>query len=446
MLVSVEPTLSKPFAGALRRARAGWHALIGGTLVIVAACSGDETGMSDLNTARAAGSGAPAAGSAADPAANGGPTEPGDAAAAGSSAGSGGRSGATGTRNRAGSGAPPRGLAGSSGGDVTEGEVEDEDAGVAVEEDDAGLDTPTDAVDAAVADAGPEAPVGQAEPGQRGPNEVALVQNVGVGLESPRTDGDLPGSNACAEVAAVFGAESPAAGNFGDVPEATNSELYTLYHPAKFDDGALYPLLIWGNGTCQLPQAYATLLEHVASHGFIVIAPNSRYVDALTDPMSRALDWALLQNDDPTSVLFGKIDPARIGVFGHAQGANAAAELASDQRVRVLVALNGAVDVSYKPVLFITSDEDIDPEAIRTGYDLTPAPAAFIRFHNVTPGGEYPGHFTVSAQPERVVGPVTAWLRARLLEDELAAQWFSGATCTLCSSPADYEFAAKNLD
>jgi len=450
MLVSVE--LSPSHASqALRHVRA---LMFTSTLLALAACSDDklidESGL--LSAGRSGSSSAGAGNGAPRPAADGGELEQGDgegadSSGAGASGSSGaGRSGSAGSSsNTAGkSGAAGKGGAAGAAGAAGIGSPQpDEDAGVS--EEDAGLEEPADSGPAEPADAGPEGPLVQ-DPAAPGPFQVTLVPNVGRGSESPRTEGDIPGSDDCEDVAAVFGEGSPARASFGPVPEGTDSELYTLYRPATWQEGATHPLLVWGNGTCELPAAYDTLLRHLASHGFIVIAPNSRYVGALTQPMRRALDWALSANADPTSGLYGRINPRRIGVFGHAQGAGAAATLADDPRVRAAVALNGNADAFAKPTLFITSDGDLNPGGVRTGYQLAQTTAAFIQFHLIPGGGNYPGHFTLSSQPERVVGPVTAWFRAQLTADRPAAEWFVGASCKLCSMPREHELITKGLD
>jgi hypothetical protein len=99
--------------------------------------------------------------------------------------------------------------------------------------------------------------------------------------------------------------------------------LYTMYRPMQLEEGKTYPLLTWGNGTCALPEGYGTLLRHVASHGFIIVAANTRWTagSGANAPMIRAVEWALEANDDASSPLYQHVDPMKIGAFGHSQGA-----------------------------------------------------------------------------------------------------------------------------
>jgi predicted dienelactone hydrolase len=65
--------------------------------------------------------------------------------------------------------------------------------------------------------------------------------------------------------AAGVGCRRRRAGRLHDVP------------PERLAQGGLcHPVITWGNGTGSNPSLYKVLLNHLASHGFVVIASNSR--------------------------------------------------------------------------------------------------------------------------------------------------------------------------
>lgn len=54
---------------------------------------------------------------------------------------------------------------------------------------------------------------------------------------------------------------------------------FTLFRPKELSpDGRCHPVITWGNGTGSTPNAYRSLLSLFASHGFVVIASNSKNV------------------------------------------------------------------------------------------------------------------------------------------------------------------------
>ena len=97
------------------------------------------------------------------------------------------------------------------------------------------------------------------------------------------------------------------------------------------------PLLIYSHGSGGLNFISAFITEHLASQGFVVIAANhtgntaiDNFVNAMVsqdqNDMNRPaditaeIDGILARNADPTDPLHNKIDPDRIGLFGHSYG------------------------------------------------------------------------------------------------------------------------------
>lgn len=97
------------------------------------------------------------------------------------------------------------------------------------------------------------------------------------------------------------------------------------------------PMLIYSHGSGGLNFISSFLTEHLASQGFVVIAANhtgntavdnfvgttvSQDQNDMNRPadITAEIDGMLARNADPTDPLHDKIDPDRIGLFGHSYG------------------------------------------------------------------------------------------------------------------------------
>jgi dienelactone hydrolase len=120
-------------------------------------------------------------------------------------------------------------------------------------------------------------------------------------------------------------------------------------HPA-------YPLLLFSPGLGQIPTAYSALAEEMASHGYVVLgvphplgidtAPTVRFdsaVNVLALDLVAVLDH-VEQRRAAGDPFFARIDPARVGVFGHSFGGAASAEACrQDRRFLAGADLDGTV-------------------------------------------------------------------------------------------------------
>jgi pimeloyl-ACP methyl ester carboxylesterase len=250
------------------------------------------------------------------------------------------------------------------------------------------------------------------------------------------------------------------AGAFGE-PESVTKEvldlrgqdlaLYTVFRPACMKDGEKYPVISWGNGTCGQSGGYATLLATVASHGFVVIAANSRFTDAGNREMLRALDFAKASNEDPASGLYQKLDLEKVGAMGHSQGASATFNAASDPRIKAIILWNGGSRGASpaKPFLTVSGDRDTGAtttDMLKTAVEAATMPAAWLYYHKILEtGGNVTGHLTLMQQPERVTDVTVAWWKYMLRGDAEAKKMFVGAECGLCNKPEDFEYGQKGL-
>jgi hypothetical protein len=296
--------------------------------------------------------------------------------------------------------------------------------------------------------AGMAAPTGPIDLAMMGPYEVVRDQPVGEGFEYPIASSDTgDGVAGCMSFAQSFGGDAQQALDFIKIPADLKMNMYSLYRPAKLEEGKKYPIITWGNGTCALPESYGVLLKHLASHGFFVIAANSRQVGS-NSVMTKALDWAFAANQDSASPYFGKIDTDKVGAAGHSQGGMAAIAAARNSRVKTVIIFNGGSSAS-KPFLAISGDRDIlglSPASLKSAVNSASVPkAAWLWYHMVPERGNADGHLTLITEPERVVGPSTAWYKYILQNDMDAKQWLVGASCKLCGMDAMFEYGQKGL-
>jgi signal transduction histidine kinase/predicted dienelactone hydrolase len=204
--------------------------------------------------------------------------------------------------------------------------------------------------------------------------------------------------------------------------------------------GAPFPILGFSHGNGGMRQQSLFLTEFLASHGYLVVAPdhpnNNVYDGVDMDPeviaqvaydrpgdISAALDFAASLDGTPDQLL-GMLDTERMGVLGHSFGAWTSVMLAGatataslfgplpegappppwqlgDPRIRAAVAMtpggyggigdDGLADL-VAPVLYMAGslDETLPPEQeARPLYEGSPAPAALLTVEGA-------GHFTFS--------------------------------------------------
>lgn len=288
---------------------------------------------------------------------------------------------------------------------------------------------------AGVAAAGP-LPLG--DPNMPGPYEVATLENVGVGFENPPTAAnDKSDGSGCASFIMSFGGTADDAQAYALFGPDYKVELYTLYYPKNMVEGQLYPVLSWANGTCAKTNGYDALLTHVASHGFIVIAANSRYTGS-GEFQLRGLDYIEAENARADSPLFKRVDLTKVGVFGHSQGGGSTGAASGDPRVKTSVLMNGGSgNKLHAPGLFLTGDGDLNPTGVRSSYDAVSGPSAFGSLN-------MSDHITLMKESMRIAPEVTAWFRYTLLDDAEAKKWYVGTDCLLCKD-SEWVYAQKNL-
>ncbi len=224
---------------------------------------------------------------------------------------------------------------------------------------------------------------------------------------------------------------------------------FTMFRPMELGDGGrCHPVVTWGNGTGSNPSLYKVLLNHLASHGFVVIASDSPNVaQGDPPPMVAGVTWVLEQNDDPASPLYQHIDTMHVGATGHSQGGFATTTAGGDSHVLSIAPLCGAsnqrnlhgpaflfcggMDTTVPCSTVMSAFNGISNQPVMLATYLTADHANWITFRGTTPG------------PVEVA--VTAWMRVHLMGDTALRSWFYGPACTLCTDP-DWQIQQKMMD
>lgn len=262
-----------------------------------------------------------------------------------------------------------------------------------------------------------------ADPTQAGPFQVAADKNVG-----------------------------PLAGDLPDPIYGDEQQRFNVYRPNNLaDSGYCHPILVWANGYTDNPEPnpplcvvdsgankwcgqYLPMMEHLASHGFVVVSSLST-ATGRGDPLPTivGLDWILEQAEDPSSPYYHRLDTANIGQLGHSFGGMSTCMSAAEPRYKALATICGTAALSgvHTPMLFFCGGNDatVQCSGVRdTFLTVTDHPAFFINELNADHGSwVYQGPNGVS------LSTAAAWFRVHLMDDTDNRKFFYGADCTFCT-------------
>mgnify|MGYP001183197376 CR=1 FL=1 len=148
---------------------------------------------------------------------------------------------------------------------------------------------------------------------------------------------------------------------------------------APLDDrGAPYPVVAFGHGFLQAPERYQGTLLHLASWGFLVIAPQSHAGlspdhAAFAADLNAAVDGLARESAAAGSWLFGRVDDA-YGLAGHSMGGGASlAAAAANPRIDAVLTLAAA---DTRPSTLPALPRIAAPLAFLVGSDDAIVPAA----------------------------------------------------------------------
>jgi hypothetical protein len=262
-----------------------------------------------------------------------------------------------------------------------------------------------------------------ADPTQAGPFQVAAEKNVG-----------------------------PLAGVVPDPIYGEEQQRFNVYRPSNLaGSGYCHPILIWANGFRDNPEQnppdcivdssadrwcgqYLPMLNHLASHGFVVVAPlSTATADGDPLPTIAGLDWILEQAAEPGSPYYQRLDTTNIGQLGHSYGGMSTCMSASDPRYRALATICGTRELTgvHTPMLFFCGGRDtvVECDGVReTFLSVTNQPAFFLNELNADHGSwVYQGAGGVS------LSSAAAWFRVHLMNDTANREYFYGPNCSFCT-------------
>lgn len=244
---------------------------------------------------------------------------------------------------------------------------------------------------------------------------------------------------------------------------------HTVFRPqdlSKIGANNKLPIIAWGNGACaNSPWEHINFLSEVSSYGFLVVAIGPMPQEgergrgrSESKQLIDAIDWAIAQNNDSSSLYYNKIDIAKIAVSGMSCGGLQTLEMAPDPRVTTAVIYNSGVlgasggvpgmpplvkdDLKklHTPTLYVLGGEtDIAYENGMDDFKRINHVPVFVANMDVGHGGTYSqphgGEFSKVA---------TAWYQWHLKGDEEAAKMFKGQPSGLSKSPL-WKVDKKNM-
>ncbi|HEY3671060.1 MAG TPA: hypothetical protein VGN51_09000 [Acidimicrobiia bacterium] len=169
---------------------------------------------------------------------------------------------------------------------------------------------------------------------------------------------------------------------FENYPGSSSRQLpTTVWYPT--DGGGPFPLVVFAHGYGATPSTYAPLLTRIAAAGYVVAAPRYPLLSGQPAGPTDTVGWddlfpdtrfvttqVLARSTSGDPALGGLIDPNRIAVAGHSDGAAIAYGIGYvpfklDPRVRGVVSY--AADLQYygwyqpngRPILHVLSDQDV---------------------------------------------------------------------------------------
>lgn len=265
---------------------------------------------------------------------------------------------------------------------------------------------------------------------------LALTLSVALSLSAFSSPADAQQASAWPSVA-----DFAAAGPFEITHERNVGPdgAYDIVRPAQLGaQGRQHPIISWNNGTLYQIDRYQHLLDHWASHGFVVIGghTNSTAGGAVH---KAAIDWLVAENARSGSTYAGMLDVTKIGAAGHSQGGGATITAGADVPGPAgIVTTMPLMPISrFEPahleqhaasmlMVSATDDDRANRVADQAIADLTTelVDAQFVGVHE-------------DAMNPGIMGATVAWFRYQLMGDQNArAQFYPPGSCGLCDDGA----------
>jgi len=286
---------------------------------------------------------------------------------------------------------------------------------------------------------------------------LTLTLAIGITACDPSHHGRYP-------IQAAFTRPGPYAITTGTVTDPAGSVIYDLFYPRHYTAlGFKSPIITWGNGTTGRPAMVSTLLGHLASYGFTVIASTSGWTGSGTQ-IDAAAHYLAAQDTATGSVFYQKLNVHKVAAVGHSQGAGGAVRAATSDPALITTVLTFSLPNTFwarpnpgcsprpncvpnpaaltQPVFFISTYGPFDsffasPATENAFYNSTTVHAALGIIRDS--GGQIADHNSVEntaygGNPAGELGYATAWLEYQLRGNATAAGAFTGAHPELVSN------------
>jgi len=286
---------------------------------------------------------------------------------------------------------------------------------------------------------------------------LTLTLAIGITACDPSHHGRYP-------IQAAFTRPGPYAITTGTVTDPAGSVIYDLFYPRHYAAlGFKSPIITWGNGTTGRPAMVSTLLGHLASYGFTVIASTSGWTGSGTQ-IDAAAHYLAAQDTATGSVFYQKLNVHKVAAVGHSQGAGGAVRAATSDPALITTVLTFSLPNTFwarpnpgcsprpncvpnpaaltQPVFFISTYGPFDsfiasPATEKAFYNSTTVHAALGIIRDS--GGQIADHNSVEntaygGNPAGELGYATAWLEYQLRGNATAAGAFIGAHPELASN------------
>jgi hypothetical protein len=243
----------------------------------------------------------------------------------------------------------------------------------------------------------------------------------------------------------------PLAGYTPDPIYGDKQQRFNIYRPDTLESsGYCHPILVWSNGHTDNPEQnppdcvvdsgankwcgqYLPVMQHLASHGFVVIASLST-TTSKGDPLPSitGLNWLLEQAETSTSAYYHRLDTAHIGAFGHSEGGMATCMMAKDPRFIAISTVSGTSTITglHGPALFFCGGQEngVCDNTQKVVDGITTQPAMMI--NNL---GSDHGHWAYEGASGVDLSGFAAWFRLHLMGDTAQRKRFFGDNCTFCT-------------
>jgi dienelactone hydrolase len=189
------------------------------------------------------------------------------------------------------------------------------------------------------------------------------------------------------------------------IPDGLPSTLPTTlatsaYRNVPISSKGPFPVVMFSHGYGGYPEQSSFLTDHLATWGFVVVAPDHRSRDLkavvsgkpdtsqsdVTD-LRQALALVTSMNSRAGTLLTGKLDLTRVASLGHSAGGGAAITLADDKDIRTYIGMAPVPGTTppSKPGLIMqgTADTVVKPTGTLTLYGTLRAPKRLVLIGDV---------------------------------------------------------------